>query len=172
MPVHIEFTPAFNDYLCAQRLHARRSAWSRLNDIAARRLNPALGAIILVLALLISGPGVSWTAPFALMILCAIPLLLYPFYIRFRLKQCFTRTRMGDGSRFIDFDQHSIRANEANVRSEIEWAAIQSIKEDNNIMMLYLAPAKFIIIPKKACSEDQHSELRVLFQQNIRIAPR
>jgi hypothetical protein len=79
---------------------------------------------------------------------------------------------MGDGSRVIDFDQNSIRANEANVKSEVEWAAIQSIKEDKNIMMLYLAPAKFVMIPKRARFEEQYSELQELFRQNIRATPR
>ena len=170
MAVHLQFTPTFDDYLCALRLHAKRSAWSLLNDFAARWLSPALGVAILILALLISGPGVSWTAPFILMILCAILLLSYPIYMRFRFRQCYTRTRIGDGRRVIDLDRSSIKCQEGNVKSEVEWVAIRTVKEDKNLIMLYIAPAKFIMIPKTACSEEQRSELQTLFQQNVRIA--
>jgi hypothetical protein len=103
------------------------------------------------------------------MILLGIFLLLYPAYMHFRLKQCYTRTRLGDGSRVIDFDQHSIKTNEANAKSEVGWVAIQFVREDKNVMMLYLAPAKFIMISKSACSVEQLNEIRGLFPRNIPV---
>jgi hypothetical protein len=112
MTVHIEYTPAFKDYLCAQRLHAKRSTWARINNFAARILNPVLGALILILALLISGPGVSWTGLYMFMIACALILLAYPIHHRYRVKSSFKRTRIGDGNRTFDIDEHSLKLQE------------------------------------------------------------
>jgi hypothetical protein len=163
MTIHIEYTPAFNDYLCAQRLHAKRRVWTRINDFAARIGNPALGALILVLALLIAGPGVSWTGPYVFMIACGITLLAYPIYYRYRVKNCFKRTRIGDGGRTFDIDEHSLKLQEGHTRSECAWSAIQAIREDQNVLMLYIAPAKFILIPKRHCALQDINEVKRLY---------
>ncbi len=167
MPLSLTFTVTFNDFLAAQRLHAKRSLWLRINQIAGRIVAPIWGVLILILAYMIHGPGVS-IVPLLIMALCAGLLILYPFYMRFKLKRCYTRTRLGDGTRTIEFNQQSIRSQETNVKSDIEWAAIQSISEDKNVLMLYLAAAKFMLIPKRVCSEGQLDELRSLFQNHIK----
>jgi hypothetical protein len=172
MPVHVEFTTTFEDYLSAQRLHATRNAWSRFNDFAARRLNPALGVLILIFAVLLSVPKINWSSSLILMVPCGLILLFYPIYMRNRLKRCYVRTRLGNGLRTIDFDLNSIKAVEENVKSEIEWAAIQSVREDKNVIMLYLAPAKFMMIPTRVCSDEQRNELRQIFPENLPIESR
>jgi len=164
MTVHIEYTPEFKDYLCAQRLHAKRRAWTRINDFAARFANPALGVLILLLALLIQGPGVSWTGPYVFMFACGIFLLLYPLYYRRRLKSCFNRTRVGDGRRTFDIDEQSLKLQEGNTRSECAWSAVQAIREDQNVLMLYIAPAKFIMIPKRCCTPPDLDEVKRLYE--------
>jgi hypothetical protein len=163
MTVHIEYTPEFKDYLCAQRLHAKRRVWTRINDFAARFANPALGVLILVLALLIKGPGVSWTGPYVLMIACGIILLAYPRYYRYRFKSCFNRTRIGDGRRAFDINEQLLKLQEGNTRSECTWSAVQAIREDQNVLMLYIAPAKFIMIPKRYCMPQDIDEVKRLY---------
>jgi len=165
MPIHIQFTMTFDDYLKAQRSHAKRNLWPRLNDLVNRRLSIVFGILILAFAGMISGPGVSWTYPFTSMIVCAIALFLVPLYVRLRLKSCYRRTRIGDGTRALDFDEQSIKAEEDHIRSEFGWSAIQFTREDKNVLMLYLAPAKFIAIPKRVCSTEQLEELRLLFRE-------
>jgi hypothetical protein len=162
MPIHIEYTSTFSDYLSAQRLHAKRSAWSRFNDLGVRVLSPVLGTVILLLALLISGPGVSWTGPFVFMIACAVILLIYPLNYRYRLKSCYERTRIADGARRFDFHQETIQTQEGHTRSELDWSAVQLIRENKEVMMLYVAPAKFLLIPKRASFSHQIDEVRQL----------
>lgn len=163
MPIHLEFTPTFQDYLCAQQLHAKRNAWGRFNNFGWRWISPALGILVLGLAALIAGPGVTGTGSFVYMICAGVFLVLYPFYVRYRLKSCYKRTRVGDGSRTFDIDHDSIKAREGQTSSEILWSAIQNIREDENLMMLYIAPAKFVMIPKRCCTAQELSEIMALF---------
>src|SRR5664279_5460645 len=149
MLVHLEFTLGFNDYLDAQRLHARRSWWPRFNQFMGRFGFPIWGALILIFAYLIHGPG---DRLFVLMMsACGVFLLLYPFYIRFKLKRCYTRTRMDTGDCTFEFEGTCIRSEGSGTKSEINWSAIQSLSENDKVFLLYLAPAKFIVIPKRVC---------------------
>jgi hypothetical protein len=169
MAVQLEFDFTFRDYLQAQRLHARRTWWTQLNDLMARRLSPLLGAMILLFGILISGPGVSWTAPFILMLFCGLLLLFYPFYMRARLKSCYKRTLVGDGRRALDLDENTIKGRESNICSEFQWAAVKSFQEGKEIVLLYIAPAKFIAIPKHACLPSQLDQIRDLCKALINI---
>jgi len=171
MPVHLEFTATFRDYLCAQRLHAKRNWRSRLNDLAARRLNPILGALILAFVFLVSAlGGFAVNGTFVFMVASALCLLCYPFYLRYRLKSFYSRTRTGDGSRILDFDQESIKAQGAHAKTELDWSAIQFIREDKNVFMLYLAPAKFLMIPKGCCPPEVLEEIKRLYNQSLRAS--
>ena len=151
MLVHVEFTLKFNDYLDAQRLHATRGWWPRFDQFMGRMGFPFWGVLLLIFAYLIHGPGVSWL-PVLFMSACAVFLLLYPFYIRFKLKRCYTRTE-GSGT-----------------KGEINWSTVRSFSENDKVFLLYLAPAKFIVIPKRACTESELAELRAQFQTNVKPA--
>jgi len=166
MPIHIEYTSTFKDYLCAQRLHAKRNAWSRINNFAIRRLAPVWGVLILLLALLAYSPGAWRSGWFQLMVGCALILILYPLYIRYRLNSCYRRTRIGDGTRKIDLDEHPIKAQEGHTRSEFDWSAVHSIREDRHVIMLYIAPAKFLMIPKRCCSQQETDEVKRLYRES------
>jgi len=166
MPTRIEYTSTFKDYLHAQRAHAKRNAWSRINDVAIRKLAPIWGGVILILALLSYSPGAWRAGYFQVMIGCAVILVLYPLYIRYRLNRCYKRTRIGDGSRVIDLDEHLIKVQEGATRSELEWSAIQFIREDKNVLMLYLAPAKFLLVPKRCCPAQTLDEVKRLYNSS------
>lgn len=84
--------------------------------------------------------------------------------MRFRIKQCFRRTRTGDGSLAFNFDESGIRGVGQGTRTEIEWSAIQTMREDEKSLLLYLAPAKMLMIPKRVCSSAHLEELRRLFE--------
>jgi hypothetical protein len=60
-----------------------------------------------------------------------------------------------------------IRVQAARMRSEVQWQAVRSFSENEKVFLLYLAPAKFMAIPKRICSEQEISELRSLFKQEI-----
>jgi hypothetical protein len=167
MPIHLEFTPTFEDYFDSLRLHVKRSLWLRMNWFGVRVIAPVWGVLSILGAfwmLTWGPPGVS----VGIVMVCGICLAGYPFYWRFKLKRCYVRTRTGDGSRAYDFGETQIRAQEPGAKSEIEWSAVRSIAEDKKVFLLYLAPAKYILIPKRLCAEEVADELQKLFAEKIR----
>ena len=166
MPIHLEYSLTFADYFGAQRLHARRSWWLRLNWIAGQIVAPIWGVLFILFVLLTSGPGVSWV-PIAIGCGCGLFLIAYPLYRRFKLKRCYMRTRIGSGKRAFEFGETQIRAQEEGSKSEIEWRLVQSFSENDKTFLLYLAPAKFIVIPKRVCADGQAESLRSLFRERI-----
>ena len=166
MPIHLDFTLTFQDYLQAQRLHIRRILWRRVLRWISMVVYPILGVF-----------GLFFTAAVALNsktdgdllvpLTASLILVGIPFYQRYRLKSCYRRTRIDDGRYTLDFSDDVIRSNSANTKGEIGWNAVQTYTEDKYLFMLYLAPAKFIAIPKRICSAEQIDELRSLFQRHI-----
>ena len=166
MPIHLQFVFTFEDYLNANRLYAKSSLWMRLNYFLARIGLPIFGILFIA--------ATFWAAKFIdswplLVFEFAIGLFLtfYPFYFRFKLKRCYDRTRMGSGERTFDFDDTIILLEEANAKSEVNWAAIKSFSEDKNSFLIYLAPAKMIMVPKRICPEPQLTELRDMCRRKI-----
>jgi hypothetical protein len=169
MHLPLDFILTFDDYLDAQRLHSRRGWWPRVNWLMTGIGFPIWGVLILAFAFLIHGPGVGWE-PIVFMSACGIFLLAYPFYVRFKLKRCFIRTRIDSGECSIELGDDIIRTHSSATRSEIEWKAVRSFRESKKVILLYLAPAKFILIPKRVCSAGQTEELRGLIQSRLKSA--
>jgi YcxB-like protein len=62
----------------------------------------------------------------------------------------------------IEFDEELIRTAGSNSKSEIAWAAVNTIAQDDKVLLLHLAPAKFFVIPLRVCDEKQLSDVREL----------
>ena len=166
MPIHLEFTLTFEEYFAAMRLHSRRSFWRRLNWICGGFIAPVVGVLVIAVGLLIIGPGVPWIAV-GIVLAYGLFLVAYPVYRRWRLRSCYSRTRIGTGHTAVDFGEMNIRTQAPGAKSEIDWAAVNSFAEDKNVFLVYVAPAKFIAIPKRACSEIQIDEIQHLFGEKI-----
>jgi hypothetical protein len=166
MPIELNFALSFEDYCNAMRLHAKHNWWRCLNYYCARFVLPVLGIVLLTFGLLISGPGVPWVLVGAQSGL-GVFLLFYPLYYRLRLKRCYSRTRIGNGEQSVIITEEGIHVNAENASSDINWKAVQSYLYDNDVFMLYLAPAKFIALPKRILSPEQMSELKSLLSQLI-----
>jgi hypothetical protein len=54
-----------------------------------------------------------------------------------------------------------------NVSSDFNWKAVQFFREDPKLIMLYLAPAKFVALPKRACTPEQIAELQSLLARKF-----
>jgi hypothetical protein len=166
MPIQLNFALSLDDYLAAQRLYAKSNWWLHLNQFAGRIVLPVMGACTFVLAFLISGKGVPWVI-FLGMVGLGILLALYPLYMRFRLKQCYRRTRTDDGSCTLELNENVIRMQGSNAKSEVDWTAVKSTAENDKVILIYLAPAKFYVIPKRACDEQQLNEVRELCKHKL-----
>lgn len=161
----IQYELTFDDYRAAQRLHALRSFWSRLVRILTLYIYPVAGFIILLLGLSLFREGASVHTLF----ICGIVLVCCPLYLRIQLRRCYKRTRSGNGSCQLTFDEETIRVEGQYSKGEMDWKAIHSFREDAKVFLLYLAPAKFIAIPKRVCSEEQITELKGFFLQKVQI---
>ena len=160
MPIQLRFTLSFEDYLAAMRLHARKNWWLCLNYFAARFVLPILGILLVVLGWLVSGNGLPPAAA-VFFVGLGVFFLFYPLYYRSRLKRCYRRTSAGT-EQSVELGEQQIRMKAENTSSELTWKAVRSYSEDQNLFMLYLAPAKFIGLPKRVFTPKQIAELRSL----------
>jgi len=164
--MQLRYELTLSDYLSAQALHAKRSSIAYSGRVLCYFIFPALGCLLLAWDF----SGGRFSSSGAIAILAPIYLLACPLFLRWNLRRCYRRTRSGDGECTIDIEPNLIRSASTKTRSEIEWSAIRRFSEDNKCLLLYLAPARFIAIPKRVCSAEQLNELRALFEANIRPA--
>ena len=158
MPVQLDYTLTFNDYLQAQWLHCNRRWRSGFVQLMNTRILPGFGLLLAVLGLAAS---VNWA-----IIGLGLLLMSYPLLLRLYFGYCYRTTR-SEGECKIEFNQDMIRTSTTNTKGEVQWAAIRSFSEDKKSFLLYIAPAKFFVIPKRVCSEDQINQLRSLFQAQV-----
>ena len=164
--MQIQFQLNFDDYLAAQRLHEKRSLWPRFISILNNYLYPLMGLLGLACGLMLIGSQAS-THSVLILVVCGVILLCWPFYIWMRLKRCYKRTRSNNSMCKLTFDEGFMRIEGEYTHGEIEWKAVKSYRENEKIFLLYTAPAIFIAIPKRACSEAQISELRAILLQKV-----
>src|SRR5215469_3601697 len=154
MPIQLRLTLTFEDYVDAQRLHAKRGWWPRLNLVLAYTLVPLMGLCFLLIAVLIGRNGDAWTL-FVIELVAGLFLAGYPLFVRMRWKRCYVRTLGEQGESTVQLDDKLIKTRAATMRSEIQWAAVRSFSENDKVFLLYLAPARFLLLPKRVCSEQQ-----------------
>jgi hypothetical protein len=164
--MRIKYSLSFGDYAAAQALHSRRSVIRYLSHVAGYYVFPVFGIFFLSLAFFNSKPIGSAHTKW-LTVLCGAYLLSCPLIFRLTAKSRYKRTRSGAGDCAIEFDQNLIRTQGPHSKSEIDWKAIQSFSEDMKSFLMYLAPGKFIVIPKRVCASEQIEELRALLQRQV-----
>jgi YcxB-like protein len=168
MPIQLKYTLSFEDYLAAQRIHAKSNWWLHLNQVLGRRILPVIGILMIYLGLAggLGGHGSAWV-PALLMLSLGAFFALYPFYMTYKLKRCFERTRTDTAEFTIEFDEELIRTASLNSKSEIAWAAVNATAQDDNVFLIYLAPAKFLVVPMRVCDEQQLIEVRELCERKV-----
>jgi hypothetical protein len=167
--MQITYELSFDDYRAAQLLHAKRSLWRRLIRILTHVLFPICGACFLVLAFTLTAEKGSFSFMLT-MLVCGSYLVLCPFYLNWRLKSCYKRTRSGNHKCTVTFSEERVLIDAGNMKSEVDWKAVQFFREGDEVFMLYIAQARFIAIPKRVCTAAQIDDLRSLFLQHIKHA--
>lgn len=173
MPIRLEFTFKFEDYVDALRLHAKRSLRWRTNWILSQKVFPILGALMILVALWlvqrsrypIFRPHGPWFT-FLLVLSAGTYFALYPFHFRRRLERNFKLTNNGN-SYTMEFDEKQICIRRSDTMSEIPWSEIESSAENDRLFMLYLTPVNYLPIPKHACAGNQIDWLRDLLGEKL-----
>jgi hypothetical protein len=70
----------------------------------------------------------------------------------------------------MSLDDSGVVCEMASARSEMKWPAIQTVRQDRKVLLFYLAPAKFVIVPVRACSSEQVAQLRAMLKDNVNRA--
>jgi len=168
--MELRYSLSFADYAAAQALHAKRSVLPYLLHLASYYGFPVMGLLFIAFAGFTTKPGNSIQSHW-ITLLCGAYLLCCPLILRQTAKRRFRRSQSGDRDCTITFDENLIRVTGPHSSSVIEWKAIKSFSEGKKVFLLYLAPGKFIVVPTRACSEEQVGELRTILPQRIqRIA--
>lgn len=167
--MQLEFKTDFRDFAPAQRLHEKRSEYSYLSYCVARYFWPAFGVLILLFEFT-PHHSIPSSMPKAFSVACGLILICIPFYLQVVWKRAYNRSKSGNGSCALDFSEEIIRCQGEHSKSETKWSAFQSWSEDEKLFLLYLAPGRFLAIPKRVCTTEQIDELRSLFQQQIKPA--
>jgi len=164
--MQITFKISLKDFFAAQALHAKRSEISFVGYCTARYFYPFLGVCILAFELT-PHPSRGSQNMHLFSIACGIFLILLPVYLYYVTRRAYKRSMSGSGACTVDFSTEFLRTTGEHSKSEIKWSAIRSFSEDKACFLLYLAPARFLILPKRFCSSTQVDELRALFGECV-----
>lgn len=95
--------------------------------------------------------------------LCLLPLLF-----RLNLRRCYRLTRVSDKPCIIELDEENIRTElPGHSRTTLEWAAVQEYREGKKMILIYLAPSRFLAIPKHVLQPHQCEELLTLVRRKV-----
>jgi hypothetical protein len=156
MTITYEFTES--DYVEAQRMHA----WRRYSPGTASffiRWNPIVGLILLAFGLwLFYMHSAKWSA-WAETILGLYYILSTPI-TKALLRRRYRRTLIGGIQITLRFEDDALYSDCAGTSSSrIEYVTFKSVRETKKVVLIYLAPAVFIAVPRRVLTGDQESEL-------------
>ena len=164
--MQIQFQLSLDDYLAAQRLHSTGSSWLMFQYVLIYFISPIFGLIFLIIDLLhfedkASNHYHSATIIYGILLVCI------PIIMRIHLKRCYKRTRTDNNESKFTFGEERIEIEGQYINGAMDWRAVKSYRENDKVFILYSAPARFSIIPKRACTDEQISELRTILRQKI-----
>lgn len=167
MPIRIEFIFDFNAYLQTQKLHLKNHRWQLILHRFQMVFFPLLGIFALISAMPMFRDG-YWALLGVLELTLGAFLVAYPLYVRWRWKRCFTRTRVGNGATVISLDNDKICVASEPARSEVAWAGVSRCVQDDAYWLLYIAPLKFIPIPKASVAPEQTTAIQALIDAHVK----
>jgi len=168
MTIKYEFTES--DYVEAQRMHA----WRRYSPGTASffmRWNPIGGSILLAIGFWLfymhGGTWSAWTETvLGLYFILAAPVN------KALLRRRYRRTLIGSSQITLRFEEDALYSDcEGISSSRIEYVTFKSIRETKKIVLIYLAPAIFIAVPRRVLIGDQESQLLTFLAGKISPTP-
>lgn len=156
--IRVVVQPTFDDYLRAQRYHARSRT-------------------LLIAGLLGGMAALMWLASRHLIFPVAVALyviVLRPIIHRFRLKRCWEQTPSAhSGQKTYGFDVIGLHweDDEGNL-SVTHWDKFLKFRESNHSFLLYFGPNLYMSLPKRFLSCEDRDAIRGLLRENIRQSHR
>jgi hypothetical protein len=160
-----------SDYVDAQIMHLWRrykpsttAFWMRLTPIAG------FGFILLGLFFYVKNFSlwVVWVE-----CLVGVYLIGRMPLAKFRLGRRYMRTLIHKGSVTLRFEEDAIYSEHPGVASSrIEYTIIKSLYPAKNCILVYLAPAVFLILPRRIMTVTQQTELLTFLQVKMGLTPK
>lgn len=146
----------FEDYLRAQRNHARKRDTAIIISLAA-------------IAIFVAAVGRNYV--FSAIVL--VYLAIRPLYMRNRTKRSWERTpsaHQGEKSYGLDEAGFHVTDDEGNP-SVTHWDKFLKWRESKHTFFLYLSPHMFLFFPKRMVLADDQERIRHLLMEKIEPAP-
>jgi hypothetical protein len=67
----------------------------------------------------------------------------------------------------VKFNEDLIHVEGTNSSGDMKWAAVKRFSENGKVFLVYLAPSKFMVLPKRVFQPGQADELRALLQRKL-----
>lgn len=165
--MRLSYNLTLSDYLVAQHLHYWRKFSLRLILILNYLVFPLLGLVGLALYIIskVSHPQEAWGAGFlpAIAILLALPVLF-----QFNLRRSYKKSRVTDADCIFELTDDNIQTDlPGYARSTIEWQAVRQYLENKKTILVYIAPTRFFVVPKRVLADGQREELLGLLERHI-----
>ncbi len=163
----MRFNLDFQDYMSAQRLHAKRAIWPRVSFFLSWWSNPVVGLCLLGEAFFLWYKH-GFNSALIILFIAGVGFICWPYYLRMRYKALYRKTRKGNTDTELTFNEYRFLAVIPDfAKSEYSWNAVRSWRESDQVLMIYIAPALFVAIPKRALSEPQLHDLRALLRSKV-----
>lgn len=168
--MQITFTSTQKDFIDAQRTHA----WRRYSPAMARLqrvLQPFVGTGFILLGIYLAREHANG-AVVLFELVCGLYLLLASWVIApFLYKRAYRRHHTGPHATNLDFEQDAIHVDcPGHSSGRLEWSTVLGTFESETTLLLYLAPARFLIIPKRFLEGSQLSDLsNLLREKNVPV---
>jgi hypothetical protein len=86
---------------------------------------------------------------------------------RLSARRQYQKQPSAQGSRTLRMDAAGVHWRWSGGASDVEWKTYMRYVESKRQFLLYLSPAAFTMVPKRALTPEQLSEFRTLLAQNI-----
>ena len=165
--MQIAYTLTFQEYLEGQRVHENRCTKTRVLRFLNWWFFPLLGLVLVLGSIVLWREGSPWVTVIVVFVY-GLFLVCYRLLLLGRAKSKYINTRRGDGSVLVDLGENQIVVQWPDTAMTVAtWAAAKDFRENEKVLLIYIAPAIFYVLPKRALSRDQLSELLVLLNKKL-----
>ena len=165
--MQIAYTLTFQEFLEGQRVHENRCTKTRVLRFLNWWFFPLLGLVLVLGSIMLWREGSPWVTVIVVFVY-GLFLVCYRLLLVGRAKNKYVNTRRGNGSVLLDISEDQIVVEWPEFgKSVANWSAIKKFREDEKVLLLYVAPAIFFTVPKRAMSPEQVSELLFLLNKKL-----
>lgn len=165
--MRISYRLTAGEFASAQLLNYRKSFGGILMLAFYYLIAPLVGLSLLlspISLIRLHGFRVSYGLELLLPIFIVLMPLWLPIYLRYR----FRLTMLFNNACVLEFEEDHIGTEVPGLaKSTFEWAAVDSYRENKQVVLIYLSRAAFLIVPVRTFAAGEHAELVTLVRRKM-----